>query len=418
VTIHVRSDRSLIRATHRSERFVLVELTAPSAPTRSERQPVNLAFILDRSGSMAGAKIGLARQAVEAAIARLHPEDRFAVVVFDEQIDLVVESTPASPEARRAAVERLRAIDARGSTDLAGGWLRGCEQIALHLAGHNVNRALLLTDGLANVGVTDPAELERHAAELRARGVTTSTFGVGEDFDERLLQAMADAGGGHFYYIAEAAQIADHITTEVGEVLQVVARGAAVVITAADGVEVEPLSPFPVDRGGNRTRIALGDLVSDQELTVALRFRFSYGEIGRQVGALLAVTDLDGALAMAQASLSWTYADNAANDAQRRDRIVDRTVAELLAARARQEAVSHNRAGRYDAARAALQAVALRIGDYAGDDPELKGLLAQLDRDEDQWAAPAPEMARKAAFAASSYLARGRSPAGRATRRS
>jgi len=418
VTVHVRPDRNLIRATHRSERFVLVELTAPTALKRTERQPVNLAFVLDRSGSMSGAKIALARQAVEAAIARLHPEDRFAVVVYDEEIDLVVESTPASPEARRAAVERLRGIDARGSTDLAGGWLRGSEQVALHLAGHGVNRTLLLTDGLANVGITEPAELERHSAELRARGVTTSTFGVGEDFDERLLQAMADAGGGHFYYIAEAAQIADHITTEVGEVLQVVAHGAGIEITAADGLDVEPLSPFPVERGGNRTRIALGDLVSDQQLTVVLRFRFPYGEIGRQVGALVGVSDADGALTIAPVALSWTYADNPANDAQRRDRIVDRAVAELLAARARQEAVSHNRAGRYDAARAALQAVAQRIGESAGDDPQLRGLLAQLDRDEDQWAAPAPEMARKAAFAASSYVARGRSPSGHATRRS
>src|SRR6266542_1248688 len=68
---------------------------------------------------------------------------------------------------------------------------------------------------------------------------------------------------------------ADHITSEVGEVLQVVAHGAAIEITAADGVEVEPLSPFPVERGGNRTRIALGDLVSDQQLAVVLRFRFA-----------------------------------------------------------------------------------------------------------------------------------------------
>ncbi|TMD30141.1 MAG: VWA domain-containing protein [Chloroflexi bacterium] len=417
MTVHARPDRRLVRAAHRSERFVLVEVVAPAAP-RTERQPVNLAFVLDRSGSMSGAKIDLGRKAVEDALARLHPEDRFAIVVYDEQIDLVVESAPASAEARRNAVERLRAIDARGSTDLAGGWLRGCEQVALHLAGHGVNRALLLTDGLANVGITDSGELERHAAQLRERGVTTSTFGVGDDFDERLLQAMADAGGGHFYYIADAAQIADHITSEVGEVLQVVARSAFVEVTAADGLDVEPLTPYRVERRGNRTHVTLGDLVSEQELAVVLRLRFPYGEMGREIGALLAVADADGALSSPPVTLSWTYADDAANDAQPRDRAVDRAVANVFAARARQVAVSLNRAGQYAAARAAIQAVAQRVTTYAGDDPELHGLVAQLDRDEDQWAAPAPEAMRKAAFAASSYLARGRSPAGHAQRRS
>jgi hypothetical protein len=105
--------------------------------------------------------------------------------------------------------------------------------VASHLVEQGVNRCLLLTDGLANVGITDPAQLAHHAAELRARGVSTSTFGVGNDFDERLLQELADAGGGHFYYIADAPQIRDAITSEVGETLEVVARDVTLEITRA-----------------------------------------------------------------------------------------------------------------------------------------------------------------------------------------
>ncbi|MEJ7695557.1 MAG: hypothetical protein WKF78_02630 [Candidatus Limnocylindrales bacterium] len=78
-------------------------------------------------------------------------------------------------------------MDARGSTNLSAGWLRGCEQVAERLTQEGVDRVLLLTDGLANVGITDAAELANHAGELRARGVTTTTFGVGNDFDEALL---------------------------------------------------------------------------------------------------------------------------------------------------------------------------------------------------------------------------------------
>ena len=427
-----RPDRALIRANHRSERFVLAELVAPPAGQRVERRPVNLCFVLDRSGSMSGSKIALARQAVESALARLRPDDRFSIVVYDEEIELVMESTPASHEARTAAMDRLRHIDARGSTDLAAGWLRGCEQVALHLEGYGVNRALLLTDGLANVGITDGSELERHARQLRDRGVTTSTFGVGEEFDERLLQSLADSGGGHFYYIAGAAQIEDHITAEVGETLEVVVRGVTIEVTTPDGLDAETLSPFRGDRRDNRLRVLLGDLVADQHQSIVLRFRFPRGAAGETSGVLLALTHTDAVaggdvggvpgtrdlLVPEPIALSWTYADDPANDAQERDAGVDRAVAELFAARARQEAVALNRAGQFVAARASLGAVAQRLRGYAGTDPRMVALLDELEVDEQTWAAPAAEGARKQTFAASAYAMRGRAPDGRASRRS
>ena len=258
---------------------------------------MNLSFVLDRSGSMSGGKLELAKRAVEEALARLDARDRFSIVVYDDVIDLVVESTPASAEARRNAIARLATIDARGSTNLSDGWLRGCEQVAAHLAADGVDRCLLLTDGLANVGVTDADELAHHAAELRARGVSTTTFGVGNDFDERLLQAMADAGGGHFYYIADAAQIRDHIASEVGETLEVVARDVELELVAGEGVQVEAISPHPVQPRGSRSVIGLGDLVADQALEVVLRLTFPYGQVGRETGVIVAVRDRDGAFA-------------------------------------------------------------------------------------------------------------------------
>ena len=420
--LRARTDRNLIRATHRSERFVLVELDVPAATTEHRREPVNIAFVLDRSGSMGGQKIELARKAIETAIDRLLPEDRFAVVAYDDHIDVVVESTAASREAKDGAIAKIRRIDARGSTNLGDGWLKGAEQVALHQAAageRGVHRVLLLTDGLANQGMTDPAELARHAGELRTRGIGTSTFGVGEDFDDALLQGMADAGGGHFYYIERPEQITDLIASEVGELLEIVARDAAIEITAPDGMTIRPLSPYRFEQRGSRSVLLLGDLVAEQHVEAVIRIKFGYGPVGSEIGVLVAVSDRDGAFATAGTSpvaIGWQYADDRANDAQPRDRSVDRRVAALFAARARQDAVKLNRLGDYHAAVEALRHVVVRIVAYAGDDPELKAIAKALRDEEERWSAPAPEMLRRASFAGASYLMRSRRVDGKVDR--
>ncbi len=420
----VRPDRRLIRAHARSERFLLIDLTAPAvAPDPSRRRaPVNLAFVLDRSGSMGGQnKLGLARQATEEAIHRLDSADRFSVVAYDDQVDVVIPATEAGPVARRAAADRLRSIAARNTTNLHGGWLAGCEQVAAGLLAEGVNRVLLLTDGLANVGVTDRGELAGTAHDLRRRGITTSTFGVGSDFDEEVLQGMADSGGGHFYFIGDVTQMRDHIAGEVGETLETVAREVVLELTVPGSVRVEPLSPFRVEQRAGRVLVYLGDMVSGQILSIVLRVTFDYGELGREVGLRVGVSDRDGVLerlrpAPDPITVVWTYADHAANDEQARDRDVDRVVARLFAEQAKQEAVRLNREGRYGEASNALERVSRRVAAYAGSDPGLRGIAAELRQEMDAYAAPMPEMTRKARYFASSVVARARTADGRPQR--
>ena len=421
----VRTDRRLIRAGGRSERFLLVELTAPTTPRDPNRRrpPVNLAFVVDRSGSMAArGKLDLARQAVQEALARLESDDRFSVVVYDDHVDVVAPSERASGPARANVAAAMAGIGPGGSTDLGGGWLAGCGQVAEHLMRDGINRCLLLTDGLANVGMIDAGELGGHAAELRARGVSTTTFGVGEDFDESLLQSMADAGGGHFYFIGSLPEIRDHITGEVGEALEIVARDVVLEITAPESVEIESMTPFRLTRKGSRTLIQLGDLVSGQVLRLVLRLRFPYGEVGREIGALVGLSDRDdvfrtAAPALAPVAVAWAYDEHARNDRQARDGEVDRAVAEVFAARARQEAVRLNRTGQFDAASQALAGVARRVGEYAGSDPAMLGVAAELDQEAATFAAPMPEMSLKEVHYAASNTMRARTADGKAVKR-
>lgn len=190
----VRSERALVRAKSGSHRHLVVKINAPKLAGSAERRPMNLAFILDRSGSMSSGKLEFAKGAALAGIGRLQPRDRFAVVVYDQEITVTTPSTLATEGARAEAAADLRGVEARGSTDLCGGWLTGCRQIAERLDEAHVARALLFTDGQANHGETDPNALAAHASALRARGIVTSTFGIGLDFDEQLLRGIADAG--------------------------------------------------------------------------------------------------------------------------------------------------------------------------------------------------------------------------------
>ena len=413
--ITIRTDRTCIRTNGKSQRFILGRITAPTATVRTTRPPVNLAIVLDRSGSMSGDKLATAKRAVAEAITRLHATDRFSVVVYDDKVDVVIASTAATGEAVRAAMQRLGEIEARGSTDLGGGWLRGCEQIAANLMAQGVNRCLLLTDGLANHGITDHDELTAHASELRARGVSTTTFGVGVDFDERLLADLADAGGGHFYYISDAAQIRDAITSEVGETLEVVARDVTLEVMARDEIEVEPITPHKVARRGGRTDILLGDLGSEQVVEVVLRVTFPYGALGHEVGAILTVGDRDGVFGTdAQARLSWTYADTPTNDHQPRDREVDRVVARMFAARATQEAVRLNRSGAYQEAGQLLASTAKRIRSYANRDSDLLATADALSAQSTAMETRMAEPALKSVHYASSNVARSRSTTGQA----
>lgn len=380
MSLTVRADRALIRAAGGSTRHVLAQITAAEAPSTIARPSVHVALVLDRSGSMGGEKILLARQAAEHALRLLSPKDHFSLVVFDNDVDVLVGSTPASGEARSHAMRELARIEARGSTNLEGGWAAGCEQVLTQLTGDGLGRCLLVTDGHANVGERAPEQLSRLAAAMRGRGVATSTFGIGADFDERTLQLMSEGGQGHFYYVAAPAAIPDLLTSELGDSLQIVARDAALVVQAPEGVDVALLGPYRVAAAERVVRVELGDLTSGQELELVIRLRFGSGAEGddRRVRFSLVPAEASPGDAGNMPELTWTFAAHARNDGQPRDRVVDRSAGRTYADLARQEALALNRQGRYADAQRVIEQVAAEVAAYAGTDPELLALVRRL----------------------------------------
>jgi Ca-activated chloride channel family protein len=308
-TLSVECDRRLVAVEVSSQRTIEWIIQAPALEPRAGRAPLNIALVLDRSGSMHGDKLRYVQQAACHVLDALDERDRVAVVAYDDQVTLLAPPAQLSAERRREIAAQINALAPGGTTDLSGGWLEGCRAVAEGLGAAGVHRALLLTDGLANRGITDVEELARHARELRARGVATSTFGVGLDFNEHLLTLLAEQGGGHFYYIERPTQIPEVFRAELGELLAVVAREATLSIDLPRGVAVELLGDLPHERVGERLRLFLGDLAAGERRAVYTRVLTPPDAAGTSVvlRGELSYADLEGRGVTSAAELALSY---------------------------------------------------------------------------------------------------------------
>lgn len=257
---------------------LLLNLVTPVSTQTSDRLPIDVAFVLDRSGSMAGDKLPLAKQAILSAITRLTDRDRIALAVYDNEVDTLLPLMPATTGTQQALRSVLAMVDARGSTNLSGGWLQGCGQLAgsvgdeaAGVSTERVHRVILLTDGQANQGIVDPDELATHAQALRQRGITTTTLGVGVDFDGPFLSQLAEAGGGNFAFIEHPGQLAVFFAQELDELVSIAARGVSVAITVPAGATLDLLNNYPAETGAGTTHVAVGDLPEASEVELVAR---------------------------------------------------------------------------------------------------------------------------------------------------
>ncbi len=223
------------------------------------RTPLNLSLVLDRSGSMHGEKLHAAREAAAGLVQRLAVKDRVSVVAYDTHVEVVAQ--PATGDEQTDLSRRIREIEVAGSTNLSGGWLRGRDLVAQGAQKGGVNRVILLTDGQANAGITDPPTLIGLCSSAARTGVTTTTVGFGADYDEDLLRAMADAGRGATYYIETVDQAAGIFEEELEGLLSLTAQNARVSIVPGPHADYcHVVHQYPSHSEGSVLTVEVGDV--------------------------------------------------------------------------------------------------------------------------------------------------------------
>ncbi len=398
--ITARTDRTLIPAGQGCQRYLYLQLNAPAVPDSVERPSLNLSLVLDRSGSMSGDKLTYVQQAAEHALRLLNANDRAAVVIYDDQVEVLAPSQPINPANRERLIKAIRGVRTGGMTNLSGGWFTGCDQVADHQHAEAINRTLLLTDGLANQGITDQEELAGHAKALYQRGIATTTFGVGSEFNEFLLQAIADAGGGHFYFIDSPDQIPNYFKGELGEMLETVTRETTVTIGLPDGTTPQLLNDIPHQITDGSIRVFLGDVFGTQIHQLVLRLDVPATSQGRQEELSISpqLDYYDVATQRTQQISASPLQLRVASPSEVAGQPVDEEVlaiaARLEAERAKLQAMKLEREGRRDQAKALLRGAAQAVAAFAAA-PAAQAVRAELEELEEEVETGMSEKRRK-----------------------
>ena len=332
---------------------VLVRIIPPEPEIELERPALNIGLVIDRSGSMGGQKMEYARQAACYAVEQLLPTDRVSVTIYDDQVETLIASTPAVNKAN--IIHQIKRIHSRGSTALHAGWVQGGIQVSQHLNPEYLNRVILLSDGLANVGETNPDVIASDVHGLAKRGVSTTTMGIGDDYNEDLLEAMARSGDGNYYYIQSPQQLPNIFAREL--------QGLMATIGTTVSLGIEPQGD-----------ITLGEVLNDLDVNVNGRYSLPNLVIGNPIEVVvrLKVPPMAQESGLCYFRLAWNAPEQqtrqklrvalrlpAVSSAQLREfpfnPEVQQQVALMMAARAKNEAVQLADRGKYEAASQLLQ---------------------------------------------------------------
>ena len=258
------------------EAVLQVGFSTALANDRQQLRPVNLSLVIDKSGSMADAdKLSRVKEALLTLVDQLRERDVLSIVVFDSEASVLM---PARTLADKEAVKQLiRQLQPGSSTNLHAGLMLGYHEALKYFSPKATNRVVLLTDGIANQGVTDPEQIARDSLSFNERGIDLSTIGVGLDLNKDLLRQLAKSGRGLFHFVADATDIKKVFIKEVQSLVSPVATEPNVQIEYDSGLELAQLYGYEPQLRGNVATIKLDNMNNGLTQVILLRFKLAHG---------------------------------------------------------------------------------------------------------------------------------------------
>ena len=245
-----------------------VTLEGFELPESRVRPEVNVAIVLDRSGSMDGEKIRYAREAAIMAIDLLDSRDIASVVAYSDTVSVLVPATRVTD--RRYLRQRISDIYADGSTALFAGVSKGAQELLKFFDSNKVNRVILVSDGLANVGPDSPSALGDLGASLGRSGISVTTIGLGLGYNEDLMVRLAERSDGNHAFVENSVDLARIFEYEFGDILSVVAQDVQIEIMCAPGVRPVRVLGREAEIIGSRVITSINQLYSQQEKYILL----------------------------------------------------------------------------------------------------------------------------------------------------
>jgi len=278
LVIDARLGHTQLAKASSGETYLFAQVGAASDAVTAAVTPMNLALVIDRSGSMKGERIANAMNAAVFALERMRDGDSISVVAFDTAAQVVVAPTTIAAGNRPAIEAAIRSIRLGGDTCISCGLQEAMAQISRSApsprdAAGRLDRMILLSDGVTNAGVRDMPGMRAMANRMHGRGVTISTIGVDVDFDEKMMAAIANEANGRHYFVANASGLAGVFGQEFDDVLASVASDAELTITLAPGVEVAEVFDRSFRREGDKLIVPFGTFSGKQEKTILVKLR-------------------------------------------------------------------------------------------------------------------------------------------------